>query len=98
MASVVSAPAIMVSGPYRPRRAASHKQLAKVDLVIEVRVPASPRPPATPACALDARAKQRLLVINRRDMVNETARLRLTFGCAARRDPLVRAHARPAPA
>jgi ribosome biogenesis GTPase A len=49
-------------------------QLAKVDLVIEVRDARIPRATGHPRLQRWMKAKPRLLVINRRDMVNEAAR------------------------
>ena len=51
-------------------------QLAKVDLVIEVRDARIPRATSHPRLKRWMEGKHRLLVINRRDMVNETARAR----------------------
>ncbi len=49
-------------------------QLAKVDLVIEVRDARIPRATGHPRLQRWMKAKQRLLVINRRDMISEAAR------------------------
>jgi ribosome biogenesis GTPase A len=51
-----------------------HGQLEKVDLVIEVRDARIPRATGHPRLQRWMRGKQRLLVINRRDMIGEAAR------------------------
>jgi len=72
----VSAPAIQwYPGHIAKAERQLHKQLAKVDLVIEVRDARIPRATGHPRLQRWMQGKQRLLVINRRDMVNETARL-----------------------
>jgi len=65
-----------------------HQELAKVGPVIEVDVDARIPRTGHPACSVDAGPNSGCLVINRRDMVNETAGSPGTVLGAARARPL----------